>query len=140
MLPFECFIHANAIMWRVVYRELRALTNDASINLNPMEINDVYEEVWNVGVLLQSENSLSLLDLDYRPWPKIKADTNESKEFYRIHDRNKQAISLTLCRILPLNLSLTATLIPNCRPIWQHFGPMRQGRTLALTGVCCKRF
>jgi hypothetical protein len=97
MLPYECFIHANAIMWRVVYRELRALTNDASINLNPMEINDVYEEVWNVGVLLQSENSLSLLDLDYRPWPKIKADTNESKEFYRIHDRNKQAISLTLC-------------------------------------------
>ena len=45
MLPFECYIHANAIMWRVVYRELRALTNDASMNLNPMEINDVYEEV-----------------------------------------------------------------------------------------------
>ncbi len=95
MLPFECYIHANAIMWRVVYRELRALTNDASMNLNPMEINDVYEEVWNVGVLLQSEDSLSCLDLDYRPWPKIKEDTDESKEFYRIHDRNKQVQSLT---------------------------------------------
>ena len=43
MIPFECYIHANAIMWRVMYRELRALMNDNAMNLNPMEINDVYE-------------------------------------------------------------------------------------------------
>jgi hypothetical protein len=104
------------------------------MNLNPMEINDVYEEVWNVGVLLQSEDSLSCLDLDYRPWPKIKEDTDESKEFYRIHDRNKQAQTLTFSFTLPLNLSLTSTLTPNSRPIWQHLGRMRLGRTLILTG------
>ncbi len=129
MLPIECFIHANAIMWRVVYRELRALTNDASMNLNPMEINDVYEEVWNVGVLLQSEDSLSCLDLDYRPWPKIKEDTDESKEFYRIHDRNKQVQPLTYYATLTLNLRHQSSLIPNYRLIWQHLGRMRQGRT-----------
>jgi hypothetical protein len=43
MIPFECYVHANAIMWRVIYRELRALMNDNEIHLNPMEINDVYE-------------------------------------------------------------------------------------------------
>jgi hypothetical protein len=43
MIPFECYIHANAILWRVMYRELRALTNDKEMSLNPMEINDVYE-------------------------------------------------------------------------------------------------
>jgi len=83
------------------------------MTLNPMEINDVYEEVWNVGVLLQSEDSLSCLDLDYRPWPKIKEDTDESKEFYRIHDRNKQAQSLTYYSTLTLNLSPLSSLIPN---------------------------
>jgi hypothetical protein len=99
------------------------------MNLNPMEINDVYEEVWNVGVLLQSEDSLSCLDLDYRPWPKIKEDTDESKEFYRIHDRNKQVQSLTYYATLTLNLRHQSSLIPNYRLIWQHLGRMRQGRT-----------
>jgi hypothetical protein len=43
MIPFECYVHGNAIMWRVLYRELRALMNDNAMHLNPMEINDVYE-------------------------------------------------------------------------------------------------
>ncbi len=67
MIPYECYVHVNAIMWRVVYRELRALTNDAAMDLNPMELNEVYEEVWNVGTLLMSDDALSILDLDYRP-------------------------------------------------------------------------
>jgi hypothetical protein len=94
MLPYECYVHANAIMWRVVYRELRALTNDAAMNLNPMELNDVYEEVWNVGVLLMSDEALSILDDDYRPWPKVKEGTEESRHFYTVHDRDKQVIPL----------------------------------------------
>ena len=43
MTPFECYVHANAILWRVMYRELRALMNDNVIALNPFEINDIYE-------------------------------------------------------------------------------------------------
>ncbi len=86
------------------------MTNDAAMDLNPMEINDIYEEVWNVGVLLQSDASLSCLDLDFRPWPKIKADTEASKDFYRIHDRHKQVHSQTFALTVPLFLSLTFPL------------------------------
>ena len=75
MIPFECYVHVNAIMWRVVYRELRALTNASDINLNPMDLNDVYACVWNVGSLIMSENALSILDANYRPWPKVKDGT-----------------------------------------------------------------
>ena len=92
IVHYECYVHVNAIMWRVLYRELRAITNDSSLQLNPLESNDVYEEVWNVGVLLRSEEALSILDLDYRPWPKIKEGTEESINFYKVHDRNKQVL------------------------------------------------
>jgi hypothetical protein len=96
IIHYECYVHVNATMWRVLYRELRALTNDSSLNLNPMVINELYEHVWNVGVLLQSDDALSILELDYRPWPKIKEDTQASIEFYRIHDRNKMVQTLPL--------------------------------------------
>jgi hypothetical protein len=90
IIHYECYVHVNAIMWRVLYRELRALTNDSTMNLNPMEINDLYEAVWNVGVVLQSDEALSILDLDYRPWAKVKEGTEASTKFYSVHDRNKQ--------------------------------------------------
>ncbi len=96
IIHYECYVHVNATMWRVLYRELRALTNDSSLSLNPMEINEVYEHVWNVGVLLQSDDALSILELDYRPRPKIKEDTQASIELYRIHDRNKMVQTLPL--------------------------------------------
>ncbi len=38
-----------------MYRELQALTNDKTLALNPMDLNDLYEEVWNVGAILQTE-------------------------------------------------------------------------------------
>ena len=94
MIPFECYVHVNAIMWRVVYRELRALTNASDINLNPMDLNDVYECVWNVGSLIMSEDALSILAADYRPWPKVKDGTEISRAFYKVHDRNKQVAPL----------------------------------------------
>ena len=81
IIHYECYVHVNAIMWRVVYRELRALTNDSTMNLNPMEINELYEQVWNVGVVLQSDDALTILDLEYRPWPKMNEGTEASTEF-----------------------------------------------------------
>jgi hypothetical protein len=94
MIPYESYVHVNAIMWRVVYRELRALTNDAVMNLNPMELNDVYEELWNVGSLIMSDDALSILQPDYRPWPKVKDGTDASRDFYKVHDRDKEVIPL----------------------------------------------
>jgi hypothetical protein len=96
MAPFECYVHVNALLWRVVYRELRALTNDATINLNPMDLNNVYEDLWNVGTLLQTDEALSMFQDDYRPWPKVKEETEESRNFYKIHDRDKQVTTLSL--------------------------------------------
>jgi hypothetical protein len=54
---FEAYVHANAILWKVMFHELRALTNttkisDAGLNVNPLEINDLLDHMWNVAVLL----------------------------------------------------------------------------------------
>ena len=64
-------------MWIVCFKELRALTNTkqlslSGLNVNPMELNDVYEHVWNLGVVLQTEACLSILQRDFRPWPKVQ--------------------------------------------------------------------
>jgi hypothetical protein len=63
-------------MWKVCFQELRALTNTkqlslAGLNVNPMELNDIYEHVWNLGVLLQTNESLSILEPEFRAWPKV---------------------------------------------------------------------
>ncbi len=79
-----------------MYRELRALTNDKKLSLNPMELNDLYKEVWNVGTLLQTEDSLTILEEGLRPWPRVKEGMEASWDFYDIHDRNKVADLVTL--------------------------------------------
>ncbi len=76
-------------MWRVIYRELRAVTNDASLALNPMELNDIYDHLWDVATLLTSEDSLTILDEGFRPWPKIHHGSEVSWDFYDIHERDK---------------------------------------------------
>jgi hypothetical protein len=76
-------------MWRVIYRELRAVTNDASLALNPMELNDIYDHLWDVATLLTSEDCLTILDEGFRPWPKIHHGSEESWDFYDIHERHK---------------------------------------------------
>jgi hypothetical protein len=53
------------------------------------EINDVYEDVWNVGTLLQSDDALSVIQPDFRPWPKVNEASEASRAFYQVHDRNK---------------------------------------------------
>ncbi len=65
-----------AIMWKVCFQELRPLTNTkqlslAGLNVNPMELNDIYEHVWNLGVLLQTNECLSILEQGFRAWPKV---------------------------------------------------------------------
>jgi hypothetical protein len=51
----------------------------------------IYESVWNVGTLLRSDAVLDeILDVNYRPWPKVKEGTTISEELYEVHDRNKE--------------------------------------------------
>jgi hypothetical protein len=57
-----------------------------------MELNDIYDHLWNVATLiLTSEDGLTILDEGYRPWPKIKHGSEESWDFYDIHERQKAA-------------------------------------------------
>ena len=49
-----------------------------------------------MGSLLQTEESLSILDEGFRPWPRVKEGTEASWDFYDIHDRNKAADLVTL--------------------------------------------
>jgi hypothetical protein len=82
------------MMWIVALAELRALTNrkavcESGFGLNPMELNDLYEYLWNLGVTLQSENAMVILEQGYRPWPKLHEGDAESEAFYRRLDRNK---------------------------------------------------
>jgi hypothetical protein len=73
---FQAYVHTCDIMLKVCFKELRALTNTkqlsiSGLNVNPMELNDIYEHVWNLGVLIQRNECLSILDQAFRPWPKV---------------------------------------------------------------------
>jgi hypothetical protein len=73
----------------MVFRELRALTNDKKMALNPLELNNLYEDLWAVGDLLLSDACLDLLEDDYRPWAKLRIETEVGLKFYAIYDRNR---------------------------------------------------
>ena len=59
--------------------------------MNPMELNDLYDHLWNMGTLLQGEDALSVLDDSYRPWPRIRFTEGPSRSYYDRLERNKAA-------------------------------------------------
>ena len=65
-LHYEAYVHCCACMWKCLFKELRGLTNTTNM-LNPLELNDLYDHMWNVGVLLQSDEPLAILADDFRP-------------------------------------------------------------------------
>ena len=68
------YVHVNAIMWHCGFAKLRALTNGSCVELNPLELNKLYEKLWTVGTTLQGPEPLTVLDPDFRPWPKVKQE------------------------------------------------------------------
>jgi hypothetical protein len=96
-------------MRRVVYRELRAVTNDSTLALNPMEVNTIYDNLWDVAILLKSEDCLTVLDDGFRPWPKVHHGSEDSRDFYDLHERHltdnlKGALFLALPSPKPFRL------------------------------------
>ena len=79
-----------------------------------MKLNNVYEDLWNVGTLLQTDEALSVLQADYQPWPKVKEETEESRNFYKVHDRDKQAASPYLYPQLTFHITYTFALTYLC--------------------------
>jgi hypothetical protein len=85
---FEAYVHINAIMWRVVFRELRGLTNSKGIEINPMELNNLYEHLYDLGIMLQTDNCLAVFETGFRPWPHIFKTKGRSRKFYDKVDLN----------------------------------------------------
>ena len=89
-MHFEAYVHTCAILWISVFQELRGLTNTTAM-LNPMELNDLYDHLWNVGVLLEDDNNLTILDDEFRPWPRVRYNELVSRQFYDNLERDKAA-------------------------------------------------
>jgi len=53
LLPYQAYIHVGAIAWQQIFQELRAMTNSNEVDLNPLELNDRYDDLYKVGELLQ---------------------------------------------------------------------------------------
>jgi hypothetical protein len=67
------------------------------VGLNPLELNDLYDHLWNLGTLLQSDDSLTVLDTSYRPWPRVRYNEGPSKNYYTHLEKNKTAERAELC-------------------------------------------
>ncbi len=89
-MHYEAYVHCCAILWKTVFQELRGLTNTTAL-LNPMELNDLYDHLWNVGVELQSKDCLNILQKDFRPWPRVCWEEDASKIFYGKLEKQKVA-------------------------------------------------
>jgi hypothetical protein len=96
-IRFEAYVYVNAMMWKVVFAELRALTNsnaitESGLGLNPMELNALYEYLWNLGVLLKMDGCLSILQPEFRPWPikYMKGTQLVPAIFYRRLEKNEE--------------------------------------------------
>jgi hypothetical protein len=107
-MHYEAYVHACAILWKVAFEELRGLTNKkciqdsgesmsrtlnprphfifvsllyAGVGLNPMELNDLYDHLWNLGSMLQSDDAFSVLENEYRPWPRVRYNEGPSRHY-----------------------------------------------------------
>ena len=87
-IHFEAYIHVCSIMWRVVFKELRGLTNSKGLEINPLELNSIYEYLHDLGTMLQSESCFQVFADEFRPWPHVYKNKGRSKKFYGGVDAN----------------------------------------------------
>ncbi len=52
--------------------------------------------MYDLGKLLQTDLSLSIFELHFRPWPHIYQDRGRSKNFYKAMDRHLERDLLAL--------------------------------------------
>ena len=81
-LHFEAYCHICALMWRVVFKELRGITNSKGLEIDPLSLNVIYEHLYDLGKLLQTDKALTILHPMFRPWPHIYQNKQRSKLFY----------------------------------------------------------
>ncbi len=80
-----------ALLWRVIFMELRGLTNSKGLEIDPLTLNGLYEDLYDVGLLMQTPKSLVLLEPNFRPWPHIYQNKQRSATFYTRMEQNLEA-------------------------------------------------
>jgi hypothetical protein len=68
---------------KVVFDALRV-----GIELNPLELNSLYEHLYDLGTMLQTNACLELFEEGFRPWPHIYKDKGRATKFYKAIDRD----------------------------------------------------
>ncbi len=90
-LHFEVYCHVCALLWRVLFKELRGLTNSKGLEIDPLTLNSIYEDLYDVGLLMQTDKALVLLEPQFRPWAHIYQNNKRSRNFYKDVERNLAA-------------------------------------------------
>jgi hypothetical protein len=58
------------------------------LEINPLTLNGIYEDLYDVGQLLQTDSCLSVFHASFRPWPHVYQGNNRSKTFYARLEHN----------------------------------------------------
>ena len=90
-LHFEAYVHVCALMWRVIFKELRGLTNSKGLEINPIILNGIYEDLYDVVKLLQTDDCLSVFNATFRPWPHVYQGNKRSQTFYARLEHNLES-------------------------------------------------
>jgi hypothetical protein len=99
LIHFECYLHVNVSMWRLVYRELRALTNDSTLNLNPLKLMTCTTTYGMWARYYNAKNLLPYMRTDGgHAWARVKGGTEASMKFYAVHDRHKKQRDMDILR------------------------------------------
>ncbi len=89
-LHFEAYVDVCALMWRVIFKELRGLTNSKGLEIGPLALNVIYEQLYDVGNVLQSEKCMVVFDPMFRPWPHIYQNKNRIAKFYLHLEKHRE--------------------------------------------------
>ena len=68
------------------YSKLVFLYFLAGIELNPLELNSLYEHLYDLGTILQTNQCMVLFEEGFRPWPHIYKNKGRAKKFYKAID------------------------------------------------------
>jgi hypothetical protein len=99
---YTCLLYCGVC---VAFKELRGLTNAKGLELHPMELNELYEYLYDLGTTLQGETCLRIFEDGFRPWPShVFKDKGRSKNFHAAVDRNL-TVRETRARYKPVLLS-----------------------------------
>ncbi len=90
-IHFEAYCHVCALLWRVIFKELRGLTNSKGLEIDPLTLNEIYEDLYDVGLVMQTDKALCVFDPNFRPRPHLYQNNKRSYKFYTDLERNLEA-------------------------------------------------